>query len=104
MQADAAPGGGGLPVNLILMVAMFAVFYFFLIRPQSRKAKEQREFIASIQKGQKVVTAGGIHGKIVEVDETNNTVLVQVDDNTKLRIEKSMLSTEMTKAIEAARK
>jgi preprotein translocase subunit YajC len=99
LMLQASTGSGGLPVNLILMVAMFAVFYFFLIRPQSKKAKEQKEFLAAIKKGDKVVTAGGIHGKVVQADENDSSVLLQVDENTKLRIEKSMISTELTKSI-----
>jgi len=102
LQSTPAASKGGLPINIILMVAMFAVFYFFMIRPQSKKAKEQKDFIANLKKGDKVVTAGGIHGKIVQVDEDGGTVLVQVDDNTKLRIEKGMVSVEMTKAVQVS--
>lgn len=91
-------GGGGNPLpTLIFMGAIFLVMYFFMIRPQQKKAKEQREFQENTQKGDKVVTNGGIHGKIAQVEE--NTFLVEVDKNTKMRIEKSMLSHELTKSM-----
>ena len=72
------------------MVALFVVFYFFMIRPQTKKAKDQKNFIGEIKKGDKVVTIGGIHGKVARVDD--DTFLVDVDNNTKLRIEKSVIS------------
>jgi preprotein translocase subunit YajC len=91
-------GGGGNPFpTLIFMGAIFLVMYFFMIRPQQKKAKEQREFQDNVQKGDKVVTNGGIHGKIAQIED--NTLLLEVDKNTKMRIEKSMLSHELTKGM-----
>lgn len=72
------------------------VFYFFFIRPQSKKAKEQQNFINELKKGDRVVTAGGIHGKVVKDDE--KTMLIEIDSNVKIRVEKSVISAEMTKA------
>ncbi|MCB0816582.1 MAG: preprotein translocase subunit YajC, partial [Flavobacteriales bacterium] len=63
---------------------------FFMIRPQQKKAKDARKFRESLQKGSKVITIGGIHGKVVELAE--KTVLLEVDSGTKLRIERSAIS------------
>ena len=95
LQAGTPPASSPVP-TLLLMGALFVVFYFFMIRPQTKKAKDQKSFISEIKKGDKVVTIGGVHGKVAKVDE--HTFLVEVDSNTKLRIEKSVISMEFTKA------
>lgn len=89
------PGGG--MQTLIFFLLIIVVFYFFMIRPQMRKAKLERTFRDKVQKGDKVVTIGGIHGKIVEVDTT--TFLVEIDNNVKVRIEKSAIAVDATKAL-----
>jgi len=73
-----------------MMGLLMVVFYFFMIRPQQKKAKDARKFRESLQKGSKVVTIGGMHGKVVEIDE--KTVLLEVDSNVKLRFEKSAIA------------
>lgn len=83
-------------IGLVFMGAMFLVMWLFFIRPQAKQAKLAKEFQTSIEKGAKVVTSGGIHGKIIKTDET--TVLLEIDNNTKIRIEKSGISMELTKA------
>lgn len=85
-----APGDGGGKSTIIMMVLLFVVFYFFMIRPQQKKAKDARKFRESLQKGAKVVTIGGIHGKVVEVSE--KTVLMEVSDGVKMRFEKSAVA------------
>jgi len=77
------------------LILIFVVFYFFMIRPQSRREKERRAMIDAVQKGDKVVTAGGIHGTVTQVDDT--TLLVQVDGTVKLRFEKSAVQTVASK-------
>jgi len=72
-----------------MMGLIFVVMYFFMIRPQQKKQKELVKFRSSLQKGDKVITMGGIYGVIVEVKE--QYVLVEVDNNVKLRIDKSSL-------------
>ncbi len=67
LQADA--GNAGL-MNIVMIVALVAIFYFFMIRPQQKKAKALRNFREGIQEGQKVVTAGGIYGKVKKIKET----------------------------------
>jgi len=76
------------------LVLIMIVFYFFLIRPQMRKAKESKKFREELKKGQNIVTIGGVHGKIVEVRDT--TLLIEVESRTKLVIEKSAISPEFT--------
>lgn len=85
-------GDGGWIQQLLFFGAIALVFYFFMIRPQQKKQKEQKNFIESVKKGDAVVTIGGIHGKIAAVEET--TFLVEVDKGFKLRVEKSSVSFE----------
>jgi preprotein translocase subunit YajC len=74
----------------IMMALLMVVFYFFMIRPQQKKSKDARKFRESLQKGSKVVTIGGIHGRVVEVNDT--TVLLEVDSNVRVRFEKSAIA------------
>ena len=73
-----------------MIALIFVVFWLFFIRPQNKKQKEEQKFREALQKGDDVVTIGGIHGKVVEVKET--TVLVSVDSNVKIEVEKSAIS------------
>lgn len=84
------------PIIIVFYGALLVVVWFFFIRPQSKKAKEQAAFINELEKGKKVVTSGGIHGKIVRVDD--KIVVLEVDDNVKMKFEKSAISLELTKA------
>jgi preprotein translocase subunit YajC len=90
-------GGGGAYGQLAMILMIIVVFYFFMIRPQMKKTKTENEFKKSLLKGDKVVTLGGVHGRIVEVADT--TFLVEVDQNVKLRIEKTAISAEASKAL-----
>lgn len=78
-----------LPLFLILIV-----FYFFFIRPQTKKNKEQKKFREALKKGDKIVTIGGLHGKVVEIKET--TLVVEVGNQVKLTIEKSAIVMDST--------
>jgi len=84
--------GGGMASSLIFLVIIFVVFYFFFIRPQVKKQKDQKKYRESLAKGQKIITIGGIHGKIVEMQET--TCTIEVEGGVKLRIEKSAIATD----------
>lgn len=95
LEAQKPPGGG--IGGMIFLPIMLIVFYFFMIRPQQKKAKEQNNFLGNLKKGDKIVTIGGIHGTITQMDD-NNTMLVQIDQNTKIRIDKSAVSLDFTKA------
>ena len=81
-------GGGGLSM-LIMMGGMFVIMYFFMIRPQMKKAKEAKKFQDSLEVGDKVMTLGGIHGKVVEIGETDIVIAI---DQGRLRIEKAGIS------------
>ena len=95
MAQPAADGAQPNPIMTFLpMILIIAVFYFFMIRPQMKKQKEVAAFRNSLAKGDKVVTTGGIYGKILELKD--NYVLLQVDDNVKIRVDKSALVRDMT--------
>ncbi len=81
--------GGSSIQSLVMLGLMVLVFYFFMIRPQMKKQKELKNFRDNLKAGDKVVTIGGIHGKILEVADT--TVLVQAE-GTKLRIDKTAIA------------
>ena len=88
-EAAAPAGIGGNYSFILMMVAIFAVMYFLMIRPQQKRQKELRAFQSSLQKGNKVVISGGIYGTVVEIKETS--VLVEVDNNVKLRVDKGSI-------------
>lgn len=91
LQAATTPKAG-LWQNLFLILIIIVIFYFFLIRPQMKRNKEQQQFRNSLQKGQKVVTIGGLHGRIAEIQE--NTVTLEVD-NVKMKFEKSAIASSI---------
>ncbi|WP_420456334.1 preprotein translocase subunit YajC [Rubrivirga sp.] len=84
--AQAAPSGGLFGNPLLLLGLLFLVMWFTMIRPQAKQAKAHRELVGGLAKGDRIVTVGGIHGTIRQVDE--KTVLVEVDGGTKLRVDK----------------
>ena len=83
-------------ISILIMGGMFLVVWLFFIRPQTKQAKLAKEFQAGLEKGARVVTTGGIHGKIIKAEETS--VLLEIDNNVKMRIEKSGISMEMSNA------
>ena len=78
-----------------MMVAMFAILYFFMIRPQQKKAKDQKKFAEEIKKGDYVVTIGGVHGRVAEIED--DTIIVEVERGVRIRFSKSAVSMESTK-------
>jgi preprotein translocase subunit YajC len=92
-------GGGSMWTSLIFIVLLIVVFWLFFIRPQSKKAKEEQKFRDSLQKGDKVVTIGGFHGKIVEVKDT--TVVISLAPNTEVEVEKTALVKDSTRVGQA---
>lgn len=86
--------GSFLSGPLPMLILLFAVFYFLLIRPQQQRQKKQKEMISSLEKGDKVVTAGGIHGLITGVKD--NTLVVKIADNVKVEINRSSVSKVLT--------
>ena len=83
-------GGGGMISTLIMFGAIFAIFYFMIIRPQQKRAKEQKAMLEAIQKGDKVVLTGGMHGTIAGLED--KTVLVDVGNNIKIKFERSAVA------------
>ena len=88
LQAPAAAPGGG-SMMWILLIAMFAIMYFFMIRPQNKKQKEIANFRKSLQVNQKVITAGGIHGVIKEIND--NDIVLEIASNVRIRIDKNSI-------------
>jgi preprotein translocase subunit YajC len=86
----AAPGPGNFITSLIPFAAIIAIFYFLIIRPQNKKQKDTQRMLSALKKGDKIVTIGGIHGTIQSVKESS--VIVKVDDNTKLEFSRSAIS------------
>ncbi len=87
---------GGMLTSLLPLLLVFVIFWFFMIRPQAKKQKELRKFRESLKKGDKVITSGGIYGKIVEVRE--NIVVIQVDENVRLKVDKAGVLKDMSDA------
>ena len=76
--------------GIIMLVAMFAIFYFLLIRPQQKRAKQHRELISNLKSGESVVTAGGIHGKITAVEDT--VVTLEVANGVKIKLNRGSIT------------
>jgi len=88
----AGGAGGGMAAfqQIIPLVFMFAIFYFLLIRPQQKKAKEHKALLESMKKGDNVITAGGVHGKVVAVE--NELVTLDIANNVNIKITKSYIA------------
>jgi len=90
-----AAGGNGQIMQFVLMAAIFVVFYMFMIRPQQQKAKEQKKFIDNLKAGDKVVTTGGMHGKIVTLSDL--IVVLEIDRGLKATFDRAAISMEASK-------
>ena len=97
MAADAQSGSSSASMasSIIMFVAIIAIFYFLIYRPQKKRDKEAKAMIASMKKGDKVVTIGGIHGTIVTVKD--KTVVVKVDDSARIEFSKEAISSVVSK-------
>ena len=85
-------GAGGFDITfLVMIVAIFAIMYFFMIRPQQKKQKEIQKFRDSLQPGMEVVTYGGVHGTIKSIDDATNTVMLEIASDVKIKVEKTHL-------------
>ncbi len=96
MQAPA--GGNQIIPQLVMFGSIFVVFYFFMLRPQQKKAKEQKEFINNLKAGDWVVTMGGLHGKIITLSDLE--VVLEVDKSTRLTYDRSALSADGSKRLQ----
>ena len=92
MMPQGEGGGGGGFMSFLPFILIIVIMYFLMIRPQMKRQKERKQMIEAVQKGDKIVTSGGVHGKITGFTDDGNTVIVQVDDKVKLNIDKSAIN------------
>nr|WP_041537405.1 preprotein translocase subunit YajC [Pseudopedobacter saltans] len=86
-------------MSFLPMLLIIVVFYFFMIRPQMKKAKDHKKFVAELKKGDKVITTAGIHGRIVDLNET--TIVLETEGGGKIRFDKSAVSLDASKGLNA---
>ncbi len=89
LQADMEAAGGSQWTSIFMLVLIFVIFYFFLIRPQNKRQKEVQKFQNSLEAGRRVITSGGIYGRVREVKD--NVVLLEIADNVRIKVSKSMV-------------
>ena len=89
-------------MSFLPMILIIIVFYFFMIRPQMKKAKDHKKYIEELKRGDKVITTAGIHGRIVDITDT--TFLIEVESGTKIRFDKSAVSLDASKALNSTTK
>ena len=98
MGAPHGEGGGNPIMSFLPLVAIIAIFYFLILRPQNKKQKETQKMLSALRKGDRVITVGGIHGVIQNVKDS--TVIVKVDENVKLEFNRAAISTVSSQARE----
>ncbi|QSX28863.1 preprotein translocase subunit YajC [Shewanella cyperi] len=95
--AGPAPQGGG-TMELVLMLAIFGlIFYFMIFRPQSKRVKEHKNLMSSLSKGDEVLTSGGIVGKIAKIGDDNDYILLALNDSTQITIKKDYIAAVLPK-------
>ena len=97
--AEGQEGGGFMSFLPLILIVL--VFYLFFIRPQMKKSKDQKKYREALKKGDKIITIGGIHGKIIEVQET--TFTIEVEGQNRLKIEKSAVAMDGSSQIGASK-
>jgi len=90
---DGGGAGGGLTSTLLMFALIIGIFYFLILRPQQKRQKERQKLLESVKKGDKVITASGLHATVAGLDE--KTVLLQVTDNVKMKFERTAVATIM---------
>ena len=88
--AQQGQGGGEIYSTLIMFALIIGIFYLMIIRPQQKRTKEREALLSQIKKGDKVITAGGVHAKVIAVED--KTMLIEIADNVKVKIERSSIS------------
>lgn len=83
------------------LIAIIAVFYFLMIAPQMKRSKQEKKFLSELKKGDKVITAGGIHGKIVDLNDKDNSCVIETMAG-KIKLERSSISVEKSKKLNAS--
>ena len=92
-------GGGSMWTTLLFFGAMILIFYFMILRPQKKRQEEHKRMLSGVKKGDKIVTASGIHGTVSDVED--NTLLLQIADNVRIRIDKAAIGSVENKQAEA---
>ena len=98
LAAQAAQGGGSMTSFLIMMVAIFAIMYFFMIRPQQKRQKEIQNFQNNLQEGAQVVTGGGIYGTVKKIDLASGIIEVKIADGVIIKVDKAYVFKDMASA------
>jgi len=94
LQTD--PNATNAIANIILFGGIILIMYFFMIRPQMKRAKEQKNYLDTLRKGDKIVTIGGVHGKILKISDQTLVIEIDKETGTKIKIEKAVISSEFT--------
>jgi preprotein translocase subunit YajC len=102
-QTGQGPGGFGSLISFAPLILVFVVFYVLLIRPQQKKVKEHQQMLGQLKKNDEVMTSGGIYGKVVAINDRDNTVMVEVAPNVRIRIHRPQVS-EIVKGEKAVTK
>lgn len=97
LQAKGNAAGGGLSM-ILMLVAMFAIMYFFMIRPQQKRQKEIQKFRNSLEVGSKVVTAGGVYGVVKDLNEGGNYIIVEIANGVKIQIDRNYVYADPSQA------
>jgi preprotein translocase subunit YajC len=90
MQPQQGDSGSGITSTLVMFGLIFLIFYFMIVRPQQKRSKERQKMLDAIKKGDKIITSGGVHGTVVGIEE--KTVLVQIADNVKVKVDRGSVS------------
>jgi preprotein translocase subunit YajC len=102
-QAAAPAGGGGdIFMSLLPLVMVFAIFYFLLIRPQQAKMRTHREMLENLKKGDQVVTGGGIVGKIVRIEQSDSSLVVEIAPNVQVKVLRGTVQDVLNKPVPAS--
>ncbi|MDA8030753.1 MAG: preprotein translocase subunit YajC [Alphaproteobacteria bacterium] len=91
-----APGGGDIIAQLFPLILIFVVFWFLLIRPQMKRAKEHRAMTQNLKRGDKIITGGGLHGKVTHVDDESETVKVEISEDVEVKVSRSTIAANLT--------
>jgi preprotein translocase subunit YajC len=92
LQAAPQPGAAGGLIQFLPMIFIFVIFYFLLIAPMRKKQKKTQEMLSKLKKGDEVITGGGIFGRITALDEERGFVILQISDNTKIKVLRSAVA------------
>ena len=96
MAPAGGSGGGNFASTLIMFGLIFVIFYFMILRPQQKRTKERQKLLDSVKKGDKIITAGGVHAKVVAVED--KTLLIEIADNVKVKVERSSIGSVIREA------